>query len=86
MASSGAVAVIRVEEGNLGYERFAPLDDPETVLPVDAWRNQRALDVHHASPMMGTIAELRGKYDLPMSAQRFVAVDPPAGDAGFARE
>ena len=86
MTSSGTVAAIRAEEGNLGYEYFVPLDDPETVLLVDAWRDQEALDAHHASPMMGKIADLRDKYDLHMSVQRFVEVDQSAGDEGFVRE
>ena len=34
----------------------SPMDDPETVLLIDSWPDQNALDVHHASPMMGKIA------------------------------
>lgn len=39
---------------------------------IDSWRDQAALDAHHASPMMATIAELREKYDLHMRVERFV--------------
>ena len=73
MTRSGTVAAIRAEEGNLHYEYFAPLDDPETVLLIDAWRDQAAIDAHHASPMMGRIAALREKYDLHMKVERFVS-------------
>ena len=59
MTASGVVDAIRAEEGNLRYEYFCPLDDPETVLLIDSWRDQAALDVHHASPIMARIAELR---------------------------
>ena len=75
MISSGTVAAIRAEEGNLRYEYFFPMDDPETVLLIDSWRDQEALDVHHASPMMTAIAALREKYDLHMTAERFVSDD-----------
>ena len=73
MTRSGVVADIRAEEGNLRYEYFTPLDDPETVLLIDQWRDQAALDRHHASPMMARIAALREKYDLHMQAERFVS-------------
>ena len=51
------------------------MDDPETVLLIDQWRDQEAIDVHHASPMMGKIAALREKYDLHMKVERFVSED-----------
>ena len=75
MVSSGTVAAIRAEDGNLRYEYFFPMDDPETVLLIDQWRDQAAIDVHHASPMMAQIAALREKYDLHMKVERFVSDD-----------
>lgn len=71
MVSSGTVAKIRAEDGNLRYEYFFPLDDPETVLLIDAWKDQAALDIHHASPMMREISELREKYNLHMKVERY---------------
>ena len=73
MTRGGTVAAIRAEEGNLRYEYFLPLDDPETVLLIDQWRDQAAVDAHHASPMMGRIAALREQYDLHMRVERFVS-------------
>ncbi len=73
MVRSGLVAAIRAEEGNRRYEYFFPMDDPETVLLIDQWRDQAAIDAHHASPMMGKIAALREKYDLHMKVERFVS-------------
>ena len=75
MVQSGTVAAIRAEDGNLRYEYFFPMDDPETVLLIDQWRDQAAIDVHHASPMMAQIAALREKYDLHMRVERFVSDD-----------
>ena len=75
MTASGTVTAIRAEEGNLRYEYYAPLDDPETVLLIDSWADQTAIDIHHASPMMKTIAALREKYDLHMTMERFVSED-----------
>ena len=75
MVSSGTVAAIRAEDGNVRYEYFFPMEDPETVLLIDQWRDQAAIDVHHASPMMAQIAALREKYDLHMKVERFVSED-----------
>lgn len=87
MEASGTADRIRAEEGNIGYRYFQPLDDPETVMLIDSWADQAALDAHHASPMMAAIAELREKYDLHMRAERFVTDDAgvPDRDAAFIR-
>lgn len=73
MVSSGVVNDIRAEDGNLRYEYFCPMDDPETVLLIDSWKNQHSIDIHHASPMMAKIIELREKYDLHMKVERYVS-------------
>lgn len=71
MTESGLVNKIRAEEGNERYEYFFPLDDPETVLLIDRWRDQQALDGHHKSEMMEEIAALREKYALRMRVERY---------------
>ena len=75
MVQTGVVTAIRAEDGNLRYEYFFPMDDPETVLLIDQWRDQEAIDVHHASPMMGQIAALREKYDLHLKVERCISDD-----------
>ena len=72
MVSSGLVEQIRGEEGNEKYAYFFPAEDPETVLLIDRWRDQAALDVHNKTPMMEQIAALRTKYQLKMRVERFV--------------
>ena len=71
MTASGLVEKIRQEEGNERYQYFFPMEDPETVLLIDRWRDQAALDVHHKTPMMEEIASLRKKYQLKMRVERF---------------
>ena len=75
MESSGIADAIRSENGNLQYQYFQPLNDPETILLVDSWEDQAAIDEHHASPMMMQLAALREKYDLHMRVERFVSED-----------
>ena len=72
MEQSGTVAAIRKEAGNKRYEYFYPKNNEQTVLLIDTWENQEALDKHHASPMMNKIAELRNKYNLRMKVERYL--------------
>lgn len=73
MEESGIADSIRKEPGNLRYQYFHPLNDQETILLIDSWTDQAAIDAHHASPMMAQLAALREKYDLHMTAERFVS-------------
>lgn len=87
MVSSGTAERIRKEPGNLRYDYFFPMEDPETVLLIDSWESAGAIDAHHASPMMQTIAELREKYDLHMKVERYVPDDGAVeSDRKFIRE
>ena len=94
MISSGTVKKIRAEKGNLRYEYYLPFeekkatdDTSETILLIDSWENQEAIDIHHSTPMMKTISELREKYDLHMSIERFVSDDKiPEHDKEFLRK
>ncbi|MBR0420841.1 MAG: antibiotic biosynthesis monooxygenase [Erysipelotrichaceae bacterium] len=86
MIESGTVEAIRKEEGNLRYEYFQSLEDPETILLIDSWKDQEAIDRHHATPMMNTIASLREKYDLHMSVERFVSIEDNPEDERFIRK
>lgn len=86
MTASGLVARIRAEEGNLRYAYFFPMEDPETVLLIDSWEDQRALDIHHATPAMGELARLREKYGLHMRVERYVSdQEAPASDEKYIR-
>ena len=88
MVLSGVVSDIRAEDGNIRYEYFFPMDDKETVLLIDSWKDQHSIDVHHASPMMTQITKLREKYDLHMKIERYISDEAgvPATDKAFIRE
>lgn len=88
MVNSGTVAKIRAEKGNLRYEYFFSMENSETVMLIDAWEDQQAIDEHHASPMMETIAKLRTKYDLHMRVERYQTDENgvPEKDRDFIRE
>ena len=75
MVSSGLVNKIRSEEGNERYEYFFPMEDEETILLIDKWKNEEALDIHHKSEMMKQIADLRNKYNLKMKVEKFTKLE-----------
>ena len=86
MTAGGTVAAIRAEAGNLRYEYYQSLEDPETVLLIDSWQDQAAIDAHHESPMMAVIAALRDKYDLHMTVERFMSAETPESEDRFIRK
>lgn len=74
MLSNGIVDKIRAEDGNERYEYFFPMEDKETVMLIDRWKNQEALDIHHKSEMMKQIVELRNKYELKMKVEKYTEI------------
>ena len=85
MEQTGVARRIREEEGNEGYDYFIPMRDDGSVLLIDSWRDQAALDAHHDSPMMAQIIALREKYGLHMTVKRFVSESVPDRDRTFIR-
>ena len=87
MEQSGTADAIRAEKGNKRYEYFYPKNDTETVLLIDSWDSQDAIDKHHATPMMDKITELRNKYDLRMKVERYLEDETiPEQDKKFIRK
>lgn len=86
MTASGTVDQIRQEEGNLRYAYYFPMEDGESVLLIDSWENQEALDIHHHSPMMQKIMELREKYDVHMTVERYISTDENPSDKTYIRK
>ena len=88
MISSGIVNEIRAAEGNIRYEYFLPLEENGVVLLIDSWKDQKSIDIHHASDSMKKIAALREKYDLHMTVERYVSDESgvPETDRAFIRK
>ena len=70
MTENGIAQRVRAEAGCERYEYFFPMADEETVLLIDRWESQAALDAHHKTEMMKEIAVLREKYGLRMRVER----------------
>ncbi|MBQ3389822.1 MAG: antibiotic biosynthesis monooxygenase [Firmicutes bacterium] len=71
MEESGAASLIRREDGNERYEYFLSAHDRETVMLVDQWRDQEALDEHEKALMKKDVLALRKEYGLTMRIERY---------------
>ncbi len=80
MVSRGIVDRVRKEVGNERYEYFFPMSGEETVLLIDRWKNEEALDIHHKSEMMKEIADLRNKYQLSMKVEKFKSLEEKSNE------
>ena len=85
MESKGIADKIRSEEGCERYEYFFPMHDDSSVLLIDIWKDQVALDRHHKTEMMREIARLREKYDLHMSVERYISDASKDTESSFIR-
>ena len=72
MISGGVVGEIRKEEGNIRYEYFIPVDDEETVLLIDSWKDQQVLDRHYQPKTMFALKKVVRK-----ECRRLQALYPP---------
>lgn len=86
MTTSGIVEKIRAEEGNEKYEYFFPMEDKETILLIDRWKDKESIDKHHASSMMQEIVKLREKYDLHMEVEKFIVDTETFNDEKYIRK
>ena len=71
MEESGAASLIRREDGNERYEYFFSANDRETVMLVDQWRDQDAINVHEHSLMKKDVLALRKEYGLSIRIERY---------------
>jgi len=88
MVESNVVNNIRAEHGNIKYEYFFPMEDKETILLIDSWKDQNSIDIHHTSPIMEQIIKLREEYNLHMRVERYVTDESgtPNSDKRFIKE
>lgn len=59
------------EDGCLQYDYFLPIGREDSVLLIEHWRDQRALDAHAAGEPMAKLKALKASYSLETSIERF---------------
>ena len=68
---SGAQALVRAEDGCLQYDYLISMEERDTVVLLEKWRDSDALASHLRQPHMATIQELKARYTLDSSVERY---------------
>lgn len=70
--SSGTLEAIRNEKGNLQYEYFSSLDNPNNVILIEHWANAYDLSRHSQGEYIKKVGELKEKYHLTSEVNKFI--------------
>ena len=57
--SQGILDAVRREEGCLEYAYYLPVEENDTLLLVERWRDQSAQQVHLATPHMAQLGKIK---------------------------
>ena len=55
----GILDTVRREDGCLAYAYYLPVEEDDTLLLVERWRDQAAQQVHLAAPHMAALGKLK---------------------------
>ena len=68
---SGAQDLVRAEDGCIQYDYTLSLEEPDTVVLLEKWRDSDALAAHMQQPHMETIKELKSRFALDTVIERY---------------
>ena len=68
---SGAQDFVRAEDGCIQYDYTLSLEEPDTVVLLEKWRDGEALAAHMQQPHMETIKELKSRFALDAVIERY---------------
>ena len=68
---SGAQDLVRAEDGCIQYDYHLSLEEHDTVVLLEKWRDCDALAAHMQQPHMATIKELKERYALDTVLERY---------------
>ena len=71
MDTGGLQAAVKAEDGCLQYDYFLPTQDANTVLLLEKWRDQTAIEKHNASDNMVKLKATKAKYGLETKIERY---------------
>ena len=68
---SGVQAQVRAEDGCLQYDYHLSLEEENTVVLLEKWRDSDALAAHMQQPHMETLREFKSRFALDTEIQRY---------------
>ncbi|MEA4923170.1 MAG: putative quinol monooxygenase [Eubacteriaceae bacterium] len=61
----------RSESGNIRYSYFRPVEEGDTLLLLETWKDEDAFEKHCASPHFKRLGELKEKYVSDTVLEKF---------------
>ena len=71
MVSEGVLEAVRAEDGCIGYEYFVSFDDPDSMVLIEHWRDEAALEAHARSENMKRTGSLKDRHSLSATVEKF---------------
>ena len=68
---SGVQALVRAEDGCMQYDYLLSLEESDTVVLLEKWRDGEALAAHMAQPHMETLKDFKSRYVQDSKIERF---------------
>ena len=68
---SGVQALVRAEDGCMQYDYHLSLEENDTVVLLEKWRDSDALAAHMQQPHMETLKELKSRFALDTILERY---------------
>lgn len=64
----------RLEEGNLRYEYYFPIEDENKILLIEIWKNQMALELHKEMEHFKKLQTIKQKYVTDVKFEQYTSV------------
>ena len=71
LKESGLQTKVRAEDGCIQYDYTLSLEEPDTVVLLEKWRDGAALAAHMQQPHMETLRELKSRFALDTVIERY---------------
>lgn len=68
---SGVQALVRAEDGCMQYDYHLSLEDNDTVVLLEKWRDGEALATHMQQPHMETLKEFKSRFVQDTAIERY---------------
>ena len=68
---SGVQALVRAEDGCLQYDYHLSLEEENTVVLLEKWRDGEALAAHMLQPHMNTLKDLKSRFVTETVLERY---------------
>ena len=68
---SGVQALVRAEDGCIQYDYHLSLEEADTVVLLEKWRDSEALAAHMQQPHMKTLSELKSRFASDTIIERY---------------